>query len=478
MRRLTLLQLNDLHGYLLPHPELIRRSGEWEFAERGGLARIATLFKRVCEKTEGAVIVLDNGDTFHGTHVAVTSQGMALVPAMNALGIDAMTLHWEFAYTPDGVRRLAGKLGYPMVAVNCFLPDGTLAFEPYVMLDRGGLKVAVIGLACPIVDKTMPPAFSRGLRFSTGHEELPGWIHHARQDNQADLVVLLSHAGFPQDVKLAQTVPGIDVILSGHTHNRLKNAARVGETLIIQSGCHGSFVGRLELEVENRRVVAHRYQLVEVDAQLPEDAQVQRLVETALASDRPALSDVVGEVASPLSRYDMLYATMDDVLLQAISEVAGTSLAFSNGWRYGAPIPAGLVTENDLWNIIPGNPPVSVVELSGLEIWQMLEENLERTFARDPFDQMGGYLKRVRGLRLYFKAENPPGYRIDRIFADGEALDLKRMYRAAFVTAQGVPEKFGRKRQHLDVTAVEALRRLFATHRPVCPATHPNVTEV
>ncbi len=61
-----------------------------------------------------------------------------------------------------------------------------------------------------------------------------------------------------------------------------------------------------------------------------------------------------------------------------------------NLWRYGAPIPAGPIRENDLWNIIPVNPPISVAELSGQELWDMMEENLENTFSRDPYKQMGG----------------------------------------------------------------------------------------
>jgi hypothetical protein len=88
------------------------------------------------------------------------------------------------------------------------------------------------------------------------------------------------------------------------------------------------------------------------------------------------------------------------------------------------------VTVNDLWNIIPTNPPVSTVELTGAEIWEMMEDNLERTFAADPFNQMGGYLKRFRGLTIYGKLENPPGHRVERIFSGGvaprRASDLSR----------------------------------------------------
>ncbi len=113
---------------------------------------------------------------------------------------------------------------------------------------------------------------------------------------------------------------------------------------------------------------------------------------------------------------------MDNLLLDGIAHAAGTEIAFSNGWRYGAPIPAGEITMNDLWNIIPTNPPVSVVDMLGSELWEMMEENLERTYSRNPFEPMGGYVKRCRGINVYCKIENAPGSRIQQFFVDGTPL--------------------------------------------------------
>lgn len=461
---LTLLQLNDLHGYIEPHSELMRDGGEWNFVELGGLARIATLFDRVRRETDGAVIALDNGDTFHGTHVAVASKGHALVPMMNALKMDAMTVHWEFAYTPTGVQDLAARLNYPILAINCYRKDhGSLLLPPWRIVERAGLRVGIVGIACPIVDKTMPPAFSQGVRFTIGNEELSGAISHLRGREAVDIVVVLSHLGFPQDVKLARETDGIDVIVSGHTHNRMHEAIVENGTIIFQSGCHGSFIGRLDLDVEAGRVSAHRHRLIPVDDSLPEDPSVASMVRDALAPTRAAMNEVVGHIAEPLHRYAMLQASMDDLLLEAITVAAGTSIAFSNGWRYGAPIPPGPVTVNDLWNIIPTNPDIATVELTGAELYQMIEENLERTFAADPYEQMGGYVKRMRGLTLYFKAENPSGRRVDRLFAGDAVVSPADIYKVAFVTEQGVPAKFGRNRSKTGLSAVDALKSLFAS---------------
>jgi sulfur-oxidizing protein SoxB len=459
---LTILQLNDLHGYIEPHVELVRTGEGAHYRQMGGLARIATVFAQVRQECKN-VIALDNGDTFHGTYAAVASAGEALLPLMNDLRFDAMTVHWEFAYGPAGVMKLAQQLNYPVLAVNCYRKDdGELLFAPYRMVVRDGLRVAVIGIASNIIDKTMPPSYSEGLRFTLGRDELPRWIAHARGNEGADLIVVLSHLGFPQDLKLASEIDGIDVPVSGHTHNRMEKAVVENGAIIFQSGCHGSFIGRLDVEIEDRKVVGWHHQLIPIDEQLAPNPAMEQKVEAVMAPSREFLSQTIGRTEFPLSRYEMLHSTMDDLLLDAIAATAGTEIAFSNGWRYGAPIVPGPITLNDLWNMIPTNPPVSTVELTGAELHAMLEENLERTFAGDAYAQMGGYVKRCRGLVLYVKIENPPGQRIEKLFVQGQIVDPVQLYEVAFVTEQGVPPKFGRNRRAYPIRAIDALRDYLA----------------
>lgn len=466
----TLLQVNDVHGYLEPHPEMVWRGREATFPRLGGYARLMTLLRRLREERGGAVVALDNGDTFHGTYPVVQSKGQILVPVLNALGLDGMTAHWDFAYGPQHLRELAGQLSYPLLAINCFDKEtGQPAFQATRVVERGGLRIGIVGIAATIVDKTMPPHFSTGVRLTLGQDELPGHIARLRQQEGADLVVVLSHLGFPQDMKLAASVPGIDALLSGHTHNRMERPAWVNGTPVIQSGCHGAYAGRLDLEVMDGKVAKVGHQLIALDESFPEDAEVKALVDAALAPHRAMLGEVVGRTEKALHRNTMFQTPMDDLLLDAVAEAAGTQLAFSNGWRYGAPIQPGPVTVNDLWNIIPPNPPISVVELSGAELLAMMEENLERTFAADPYEQMGGYVKRCHGLRLYAKLENPAGQRVERLFVGDREVTPDGIYEAAYVTAQGVAKKYGRARRDLDIRAVEALRRYVAARGVVAP---------
>lgn len=425
------------------------------FPRLGVYARLAGYLNAL--RRERPVIVLDNGETFHGTYPVVHSKGEALVPILNAVGFDAMTGHWDFAYGPPQLKSLAAQLDYPMLAIDCFnQEDGQLTFPPTRVVERDGLRVGIVGVAATIVDKTKPPQFSAGIGLTLGVDKLPGHVARLRGQERVDLVVVLSHLDFPQDVKLAGEVDGIDALLSGHTHNRRSEPVYVGNTPILQSGCLGSFVGRLDLQVADGVVTGCRHQLVAMDDEIGEDAVVQVLVDAALAQHRSMLREVVGRTGIALHRDTMMHAPMNDVLLPAIAAAARTEFAFSNGWRYGAAIPPGPVTMQDRWNIIPGNPHFSVVELTGAEVLAMLEENIDRTFAADSYAQMGGHIKRCWGLDIYVKLENPPGHQIHRIFAEGKLLRPVNMFGRAYVTVQGVPTKYGRNRRNLDLHAVDA----------------------
>lgn len=465
-RHITLLQVNDTHGYLEPHPELVWHGANPRFPTLGGYARIAGYFNQVRAERPDAVVALDNGDTFHGTYAAVSSKGETLVPLTNALGFDAMTAHWEFAWGPAHFKALAKRLDYPMLAINCYdLKTGRRPFARSRVLERGGVRIGVIGIAATILDKTMPPHFSEGLRFTDGDKELPREVHKLRQKDRVDLIVVLSHLGLPQDIKLAGMVAGIDVILSGHTHDRLEKPVIVNGAIIIQSGCHGAFVGRLDLSIEPGAVKLERHELVAMDDRIEPDPVMADLVEGVIAPVRGQLSETVGSTDTALHRNTIFDCSMDDLLLAALCHASGRQIAFSNGWRYGAPIPAGPVTLNDLWNVIPVDPPVSTAILSGEDIRAMMEENLDRTFCAEPFGQMGGYLKRFCGLAIMAKIENPVGSRISQIFVGDEALDPAAAYEVTFVTAQGVPGRFGRDHRQTSVTAIEALK-VFLHDRP------------
>ena len=367
--KLTILQINDTHGYLEEHQEMFWDADGAKHEKIGGYAKISGYFKKVRgECGADSVIALDNGDTLHGTFPAVDSKGEEFIKPLNALKLDAWTIHWDIVYGPDKLKELTGKLDYPLLAINGYHEESNeRAFQPSLVVTRGGVKVGIIGIAAYIIDKTFPKRFSTGLRFTLGRDELPAEIKRLREEEGAELIVVLTHLGFPQDCQLAAEVGGIDILLSGHTHHRIFQPTIINGATIIQSGCHASFVGRLDVEMENGKVTNVAHELVKLDEAVESDAEMQKMVDEIYAPHREMLSEIVGKTETDLNRYTTLEATMDNFLLDAVAASAKTEIAFSNGWRYGAPIPKGEITVNDLWNIIPTNPPVSLVEMTGAE---------------------------------------------------------------------------------------------------------------
>lgn len=464
---LTIIQLNDSHAYFNMHQEMFQKGSQTVYRPAGGFARIATLVKKIRAESKGHLLFCDNGDTLNGTYPAYITQGAAMVPVVNALGLDAMSLHWEFAYGPEVLTKRITELNFPVLAINVFDEEtNELVFPPYVIKEVGDLKVGLVGIACNIVDKTMPPSYSEGIFFTLGRDELPIIVEKLRSKEHVDLIILISHLGFPQDMKLLSEVHGVDLCLSGHTHNRISEVVKQGNTLVIQSGCHGSFLGQIDLELSNGKIIGYEHQLIEVDSNITPDPEMSDIIDNVLSPFNNLLNKVVGETATAMNRGGMLETTMDNFLLQSILDVSGAEMAFSNGWRYGAPIIPGEVSMNDLYNIIPMNPPIGVVEISGYELLEMLEENLENTFASDPFHQMGGYIKRALGITVYIKIESPKGQRIQEIFVGNEPLSKSRIYQVAFVTEQGVPQKYGSHRNKLKIHAVEAMHLYLEKHNP------------
>ena len=307
--------MNDSHAYFDLHQEMFWQGGHAVYRPAGGYARIATIVKQIRAESRGRTLFCDCGDTLHGTYPALNTQGQALIPILNSLGLDAMTAHWEFAYGPKVFNRLVAELNYPMLANNVYdIETKKLVYQPYTVKEIGGLRIGLVGIASNIVDKTMPPSYSEGISFTLGRDELPPIVDMLRTQEKVDLIVLVSHLGFPQDMKLLSEVRGIDVCLSGHTHNRLYKPVLNGKTIFIQSGCHGSFLGHLDLEVDGGQIVDYRHRLIEVEEEFQPDPTVDELIRRALALFKNELPEVVGETATALNRGTTLEASTDNTM--------------------------------------------------------------------------------------------------------------------------------------------------------------------
>ena len=309
----------------------------------GGLDRLATVIKAVrAERGAERVLLLDGGDTWQGSLTATARRGRTWSIACELLKPDAMTGHWEFTYGEARVKELIDSLGFPFLALNIRDTEwNEPVFEPIKMFEKGGVKVAVLGQAFPYTPVANPrwmmPKWSFGIR----EEDVRANVDKARRAG-AQLVVLLSHNGFDVDRKLASRVAGIDVILTGHTHDALPEAMTVGKTLLIASGSHGKFLSRLDLDVRGGEVHSFRYKLIPLfaDAIAP-DAEMAAAIAKARAPFEAELARVVGQTESLLYRRGNFNGTFDDLICDAMLKERDAEIALSPGFRWGTSVLPG-----------------------------------------------------------------------------------------------------------------------------------------
>jgi sulfur-oxidizing protein SoxB len=399
----------------------------------GGMDRMATLVKAIRAERPGKTLLLDGGDTWQGSYTALKTSGEDMVDVMNALGVEAMTAHWEFTYGAERVAELKDKLKFPFLAGNVKDTEWEEeVFDSTATFTRGGVKIAVIGQAFPYTPVANPrymiPTWSFGVREALVQDR----VTEAR-DSGADLVVMLSHNGFDVDRKLASRVKGIDVILTGHTHDALPATVKVGSTLLVASGSHGKFLARLDLDVKDRKVADFRFKLIPVfsDAITP-DPEMAGLIKKIRAPHEAALNKVLGTTDSLLYRRGNFNGTFDDLICQALLEERDAEIALSPGFRWGASLPPGSdITTEQVFNQTAITYPTAYRnKMTGQLLKDILEDVADNLFNPDPYYQQGGDMVRVGGMGYHIDVNKPIGKRISNMtmLKSGEAVDPAREY--------------------------------------------------
>ncbi len=415
--------MNDTHGYFVPtyHAEFTEVDSYAATAATegtvGGYARIAAMVKGFKAKAQDAVFV-DGGDTFDGSPVAQLTQGTAVVPVLNAMGIDVgIPGNRDFAWDKQSFLAVAGGnvvgaaagpytttgtaggkngfsgdpvtvaaatttpgLSYPLIAAN--LLDGTTqlpVLRRYYIKQTPNLKIAFIGITSPL-------AGSKGFLVEgalTGSTTPNGFMIEAeisslaatiRQNENPDLIVAISHMGYFQDRKFASRSTNIDVIVGAHTHHNvtnppaIPNADGTRKVVVVQAGSHGKYLGKLDLMVSGKKVVSYANELVRVtDANVKAyapngvaDPAVQALADAAYAPFKAQMDAVVGYTTTVIERRGDTQSTMSTFLTDAMASIFGTDVSSFGGIRYGSSIPGSAakpfpITYGDVVNMISPN---------------------------------------------------------------------------------------------------------------------------
>ncbi len=403
------------------------------YGKLGGLDRIATIVNAIRAERGDRVLLLDGGDTWQNSYTSMVTKGQDMVDCVKLLKPDAMTGHWEFTLGEARVKELVDSLDFPFLAQNIRDTEwNEPAFKASAMYDRGGARVAVIGQALPYTPIANPRWMIPNWSFGIREEDLQKQVETARK-NGAQLVVLLSHNGFDLDRKLASRVGGIDVILTGHTHDALPDVVKVGKTLLVASGCHGKFVSRLDLDVRDGEVKGYRYKLIPVfsDVIAPEP-QMAAAIQKIRAPHEKMLRETVGRADTLLYRRGNFNGTLDDVICEALLSERDAEIALSPGFRWGTSIlPGQDITQEDIYNATAMTYPAAYrMTMTGARLKEILEDVADNLFNPDPYYQQGGDMVRVGGVSYTIDVGKAMGNRISdlKLLRTGKPLESNRDY--------------------------------------------------
>ncbi|MFM6946996.1 MAG: bifunctional metallophosphatase/5'-nucleotidase [Flavobacteriales bacterium] len=490
---LQLLQTTDVHCQIYPHDELFWENNKAVFRKTGGYAELQTFLQALKKKNPNTFLV-DTGDMFQGSQLSVETTGEAFVPILNAMDYQLyLPGNWEVIYGKSKMQHLMGALHAPKVCTNMYHDlgegkRGELIFQPYHIWEVEGIKIGFLGYTDPLVPIRQSPNYSKGIIYTKPEENLAHYVDVMRNQEQCSVVIVLAHLGLSQQIALANdpACKGVDYIFGGDTHERVRQPIQCTYSKVVEPGAFGSFVGSLELDFEQGKLIGERYELLEVkSSELEPNKAMSTLLSTNEAAFASEINRVVGYSTIPLYRYFVVENPIDTMILDALDwKFPEIDIVLSNGFRFCPPrttpdqtgnIP---ITKGYIFDMLPVDSTVRTAEVSGAQIRNWLEKELNNVFAKDASKRFGGWVIKFKGMEVEFLAYADQGQRVQKVMVGAAPLDLNKTYSILACERDGDPTdmlcriKGVSNPKNTPHTLHKVMESYLLTHQVVTPTPH------
>ena len=420
IREVSILHVNDFHASFLPH-KMYALKGRPMGGGGGALSGYLAHFRKQSDD-----LFFIAGDVFQGSVIDVLTKGEAVVEILNALNPDVMALgNHEFDFGLERYREMLAEMKFPVVAANAYETSSGKLLAPasHTILEKNGIKILVIGLLTDLLNGS--ESLSQVLNISDYYEET---VRITREIADADLTILLTHIGFSEDKKLAARLgpaQGVDLIIGGHSHTVLKEAAVVNNIPIFHAGANSDYLGRITLKVdtEANKLVSYESILNPVLAEEYSPAPAVLAIVNKynkMASEK--MDIVISELNQPLLHPSRTQETeLGNFACDVLLDYFKTDLAFQNSGGLRKPIPTEVKLRHVLETFPFGNTFVKF-KITGKQLKLLLENNAGST--NDDWYQM------PKTLSYQFDSRKPDGQRVTSMKFNGREITAEQVFTA------------------------------------------------
>jgi 2',3'-cyclic-nucleotide 2'-phosphodiesterase (5'-nucleotidase family) len=493
--KVSIYQTTDVHCQVHAHDELFWENNQVVFRKTGGYAYLKTLFDKLKQQNPNSFFI-DTGDMFQGSELSVKTTGKALVPILNALGYHLyLPGNWEVVFGKRNMQTLMGALNAPKVCANMYHDigngqKGELIFPPYYIWYVAGIKIGFLGYTDHLVPIRQSPNYSKGIVYTKPEENLKHYVQTLKEQEHCDFVVIVAHLGLSQQIALANNpdCEGVNYILGGDTHERVREPIVCKYAKVVEPGAFGSFVGHLELSIQEGKIVEERYELLEVESpKTKPDKNVEHLITEVEKSFKKDLQEVIGYSTIPLYRYFVIENPIDTMILNALAwNFPEIDVVLSNGFRFCPPLATKYHTGNIpitsayLHDMLPLDTNLRIGKVTGQQIMVWLEKELNNVFAKNAHERLGGWVVKFKGMEVRFYAFGEKGKRVQSVSIKGKPLEIDKIYTISACERDGDPEdmicrmKEVKEPRILSKTLHQVIKDYLKQNSPVTPKLQKN----